>query len=221
MLSGFSLFSQGMAFGVKGGATLGLQKWNNFDRSILPRYNAAIFLESLPAEKRFSVFGQLGYHVKGSRVRTFFRDINTNQVSRRNIDTEFNNISLVLGGKSAYPIAANNTKLYYLFGIRGDYNIKYSGDVFLPFNKEDVNRFTYGFTFGGGVEIPLHRLVGMTLELQISPDARPQVFYPAGKYVYYTSTGDPIPVGETKVFNTAFEITLGFRFLRVVEYVEE
>ncbi len=211
----------GFAYGVKGGLTLGIQKWNGFDRSVLPKYNGSIFLESIPAEKRFSIFGQLGYHIKGSRVKSFFRNPTTQDITRRNIDTEFRNVSLILGGKSAYPISVNNAKAYYLFGIRGDYNINYSGDAFLPFNDEDVNKFTYGFTFGGGIEIPLSRLSGLLFEVQISPDARPQVFYPANKYSYTTSQGVDVFVGETKVFNTAFEITIGFKFLRVVEYEEE
>ena len=70
-------------------------------------------------------------------------------------------------------------------------------------------------------KIPFTKLVGMTLELQISPDVRPQVFYPAGKYTYTDYSGNAIPAQETKVINTAFEITVGFRFLRVVEYVED
>ncbi len=216
-----SMNAQGFAFGVKGGLTMGFQKWNGYERSVLPRYNGSIYLETVPAEKRFSLFGELGYHIKGSRVKSFFREINTNQISRRNIDTEFRNVSLVFGGKSAYPISVNNTKLYYMFGIRGDYNVLYDGDFNLPFNDEDVNKFTYGFSVGGGVEIPFSRLIGMTVEAQLSPDVRAQVYYPAGKYNYTTSTGNLIPVGETRVINMAFEITVGFRFLRVVEYIEE
>ncbi len=214
--------AQGFAFGIKGGLTLGFQKWNNYERSALPRYNGSIYIESLPAEKRFSIFGELGYHVKGSRVRSFYRDIQTQQLIRHTNDTEFRNVSLILGGKSAYSITSGGLKAYYLFGVRGDYNINYNAtQIFLPFNEEDVNKFTYGFSFGGGFEFPLSDLVGMTLEMQISPDARPQIFYPAGKYTYTDFSGNQVPAGETKVFNTVFEITVGFRFLRLVEYVEE
>ncbi len=217
----FFIHAQGFAFGVKGGSTLAFQKWNGFERSVLPRYNASIFMETLPAQKRFSIFGELGYHVKGSRIKVRSFNPTTSQSVRRNLDTEFRNVSLVLGGKSAYPISANNIKAYYLFGLRGDYNVSYDFAGSNPlFVDDDVNKFTYGFTFGGGLEFPLSRLVGMIVELQISPDARPQVYYPFK--IYDPGVGyDPITLGETKVFNTALEITVGFRFLRVVEYVEE
>lgn len=217
-----SVQAQGFAFGVKGGLTLGFQKWNGYERSPLPSYNGSIYIESLPVEKRFSVFGQLGYHVKGSRIRSFYRDFSSGDLRRLVSDTEFRNASLVLGMKSAYSITGGGTKAYYLLGIRGDYNINYQFDQrTLSFNKEDVNKITYGLTLGGGVEVPFSKLVGMTLEVQVSPDVRPQVFYPSGKYTYTDFSGNQIPAPETRVINTVFEITVGFRFLRTVEYVEE
>ncbi len=213
--------AQGMAFGLKGGLTLGFQKWNNYERSPLPAYNGSIYIENLPEVRRFSIFGEAGYHVKGSRLTGFSYSPITNTTTRRVSDTEFHNVSLTLGVRSAYDLT-EKLKAYYLLGLRGDYNISYNSDfTFLPFNDEDLNKFTYGFSFGGGFEVPFSELISSTLEFKISPDIRPQVFYPAGKYFYSDSVGNQIPVGETRVINTVFEITLGFRFLRRVEYVEE
>lgn len=217
-----SLQAQGFAFGAKGGLTLGFQKWNNYERSPLPSYNGSIYLESLPEDKRFSVLGQLGYHVKGSRIRGFYRDFNSGDLRRITSDTKFNNLSLMLGMKSAYSLTNRGLRGYYLLGIRGDYNLKYSFDQRTnSFLDEDVNKFTYGLTLGGGFEFPLSKLISSTLEIQISPDVRPQVFFPAGKYSYVDQSGNQIPAQETKVINTVFEITLGFRFLRLVEYIED
>lgn len=214
--------AQGFAFGVKGGLTLGFQKWNGFERSPLPSYNGSIYLESLPEDKRFSVFGQLGYHVKGSRIRGFYRDFNSGDVKRLTSDTEFRNASLVLGMKSAYALTNGGIKGYYLLGIRGDYNINYFFDQRTnSFLDEDVNKFTYGLTIGGGFEFPISNLIGATFEFQVSPDVRPQVFFPSGKYTYTDFSGNAIPAQETRVINTVFEITVGLRFLRLVEYVED
>lgn len=214
--------AQGFAFGAKGGLTLGFQKWNGYERSPLPSYNGSIFIESLAEEKRFSVFGEIGYHVKGSRINSFYREFTSGNIRRVRIDTEFRNASLTLGMRSAHALGSSGLKGYYLLGIRGDYNLSYNLDQRVEtFKDEDVNKLTYGLTLGGGIEVPLTKLVGMTLEVQISPDVRPQVFYPAGKYIRLDFSGNPISVPETKVINTVFEITVGFRFLRVVEYEED
>ncbi len=218
----YTLQAQGFAFGAKGGLTLGFQKWNNYERSPLPAYNGSIFLESLAEDKRFSVMGQLGYHVKGSRIRSFYREPNSGDLRRIVSDTEFRNLSLVLGMKSAYSLTSGGIKGYYLLGIRGDYNINYAFDQRTNFFfEEDVNKFTYGLTIGGGIEFPITDLIGSFIEFQISPDVRPQVYYPSNKYFITDFSGNSIPAQETRVINTVFEITIGFRFLRLVEYVED
>jgi opacity protein-like surface antigen len=214
-----SVQAQGFAFGVKGGLTLGFQKWNGYERSPLPSYNGSIYIESLPVEKRFSVFGQLGYHVKGSRIKYQYRNQN-GELLRARFDAEFRNVSLVLGMKSAYSITSKGTKAYYLLGIRGDYNINYNLEQkSQAFRDQDVNKFTYGLTLGGGLEVPFTKLVGMTLEMQISPDVRPQIFNPA--LTYENPITNVVSNRSIKVINTVFEITVGFRFLRVVEYEED
>ncbi len=219
-LLGCSVNGQDFAYGIKGGGLITFQNWNGVDRTVLPRYTVSAFIESLPVEGKFSLFGQFGYYVKGSSIRTW-RLRSGNNVERINLATEFKNLSLILGGKSGRVLNAAGLKAYYLFGIRGDYNIKATSEQFLPYTNEDINKFVYGFSFGGGIEYPLAERIGMLLELQIHPDARPIIDVPEGKYVFFDQTGTQRPYPATRVFNVAMEVTVGFRFLRKVEYVDE
>lgn len=213
--------SQDFAFGFKGGLTVGFQKWNNYERTPLPSYNGSIFIESLGNEGLFATFGQLGYHVKGSRLRYYYRH-SSGELKRRHHDTEFRNLSLILGIKKSHVLNSKQLLGYYLLGVRGDYNLNYRLDVQSnAFLEEDVNKITYGLTLGGGFQFPISPLIGATLEFQVSPDIRPQIYYPKGKYKYTNHLGVLTPVNETKVINTVFEVTLGLRFLRLVEFMDE
>ena len=50
---------QGSAFGVKGGLSLGTQKWNNLDQNVLFAWHGDIYVESLSEENSFSLIAQL------------------------------------------------------------------------------------------------------------------------------------------------------------------
>ena len=55
-------FSQGMAFGFKGGPSLGFQKWGEGgQRDALIAYHGIAFVESLAEHDEFAIFAQLGY----------------------------------------------------------------------------------------------------------------------------------------------------------------
>ena len=45
-LAAMSLTAQNSAFGIKGGPTLGVQKWNGFQQDPLIKYHAIAFIES-------------------------------------------------------------------------------------------------------------------------------------------------------------------------------
>lgn len=227
--------AQSFAFGVKGGLTIGTQKWGNtFERDALFRYHGAIFIETLPESNDFAIFAQAGYHVKGSSIRTNFF---TTAGDRRQVVSpfEFQNASVIVGGKKKFDFGTGDTKLYYLFGIRGDYNIgtdfgiTEAEIVEFPFLAQIypvetfVNPFTYGATLGGGIEVPLNDLVGMTLEFTVNPDFSNQYNQPQINNIIDSNPNSSRPtfsIPERQIRNLTFEVTAGFRFLRIVEYID-
>lgn len=233
---GKQAFAQSYAFGIKGGMTAGTQKWdNNFQREPLFRYHIAGFIESHSDQDKFSVFAQAGYHIKGSSIRTFAQVIQTptgfQSVDRKNSPFEFNNISLVLGGKQKYDFR-NSTKVYYSLGIRGDYTISSNlrpegidetNSYFFvyPFD-EFVNKFNYGVTAGGGIQFDFTDLIGGFLEIQINPDFSYQYNQPEIRNVSNPnplSSTSSITIPQRQITNTTIELSLGFRFLHKIIYV--
>lgn len=229
--------TQSYAFGIKGGVTAGTQKWdNNFQREPLFRYHLAGFIESHSDQDRFSLFVQAGYHVKGSAIRTFAQVIQTptgfRSIDRSNNPFEFENISLVLGGKQKYDFR-RSTKVYYSLGIRGDYTIGSSlrpegidetNSYFFiyPFD-EFVNKFNYGVMAGGGIQFDFTDLIGGFIEININPDFSYQYNQPEIRNVRNPnplSSASSITIPQRQITNTTFELSLGIRFLHKIIYVD-
>ncbi len=213
------LCAQSYAFGFKGGLTIGTQKWNNYEREALFSWNGHVFIESLPEESNFVLYGQLGYHNKGSAIisQAFFDPVSGIDFERRRFDYVFKNISLILGGKNRYPIS-ESTVGYYMLGIRGDFNLGTNTDLFEGF-EQFINKFTYGATLGGGIEFPIADRVGLILEFQVSPDFSRQILVPQGQY-RNAVTNQLVTVQQQEVRNTAFEVTVGLRLERIIEYID-
>lgn len=221
-------FGQSYAFGVKGGLTGGFQKWDNFERDPLFSYHGIAFIETAPEDNAFAIFAQLGYHVKGSAIRNQnFVNIQTGAITRPpTTKFKFNNISLTVGGKQKYDWGANN-KFYYLFGFRGDYAISTNLDQYEDFNSRYpiypfdafVRKWNYGATVGGGIELPVSDYVSAIVEFTVNPDFSRSYRQPALINI-------PGPDGNNRTFqereitNTTFEITVGFRFLHEIEYID-
>lgn len=224
--------AQSYAFGLKGGSTTGFQSWNNYDRDPLFSYHMIAFIESAPEGNEFAVFAQAGYHVKGSAIRNqnFFNPINGNITRPPATKFNFNNASLTLGGKQKYDLGVNS-KMYYLFGLRGDYTISTNFDQYEAINTalqslfypDDafVRRWNYGATVGGGLEFPLSDYVSALVELTVNPDFSRQYFQPPIPNVPDPFTGQNRTLRETEIRNTTFEITVGFRFLHEIEYIDD
>lgn len=224
------LFAQGTVFGLKGGLTLGVQKWNGLDQDPLFKYHGALSIESLDESAQFSVFTQAGYHLKGSALRNQnFLDQNGNTFRLSAQEFIFKNISVVLGGKRKYDIN-DATKGYYLFGLRGDYTLgtnldeykeanAFNGGLFYPDNGF-VQKWNYGITLGGGVEFAFGELVGALLEFNVNPDFSFQYRQPAIPNVRDPYTGQNRTIQERTIRNVTFEISAGFRLLRRVEYID-
>lgn len=209
----------GFAWGVKGGLTMGIQKWNSFEREPLFRYHGAVFTESIDDEN-FTLFAQLGYHIKGSALRyRAFTNQQGQRIPGRTVGNEFKNISLILGGKQKKPFGLSGW-WYYLVGIRGDYNLQ--ANIFQSSGNFDdgINKFTYGVTVGGGIEFPLLDGIGGILELQLSPDFSKQIFIPRQTFTD-SSSGRTFTFSEENVSNTVIELSFGIKFIREYEYVDD
>jgi hypothetical protein len=111
--------TQGTIYGFKGGLTVGTQRWSGVNRRPLMKYHFAGMIESWDEENLNAIFGQLGYHMKGSAIR-FNRRINQNTgqvLPGRTDEFRFHNISLLLGAKQKFEIF-DDYRLYYLVGVR-------------------------------------------------------------------------------------------------------
>lgn len=230
-------FSQGFAFGVKGGLTVGFQQWNSgVQRDALLTYHGIAFVESVPENNAFSVFAQLGYNNRGGAIRSrafSYIDPVTGSERRFSGNTTnyiFNNVALSLGGKQKYDFRGGDTKVYYLIGIRGEYTANTNLDIYEERNRlfgslfypEDqfVQRFNYGAIIGGGFEFPLTDLIGMILEFTVNPDFSKQYRQPPIPNVYNPFTMQPYDLPSQELSNTSLELTVGFRFWRKVEYID-
>ncbi len=226
--------TQGVAFGIKGGPTMAFQKWDTSEREALFAYHLIGSVESLAEEGEVSIFAQVGYHNRGSavRIRSFnYTDLSTGAPRTFNGNTtkyDFQNLGLSVGVKQRFSASLGN--LYYLLGLRGEYNLNNSLDQFQEFppsvqsgfpSEPGVNDFTFGFIFGGGFELPLSDYIDATIELTVNPDFTKQYFQPAFSNAFNTFTGNnDRQIPELNIRNNSIELTVGFRFKRVVEYVD-
>ncbi len=226
-------WTQGSAFGVKGGATVGIQRWNGLDQGALLKYHGIAYIETLDVEDNlFSIFAQAGYHIKGSALRnTRFTLNNGNIFNLPAQEFQFRNVSLTIGGKKKFAVGSNrDNRAYYLLGIRGEYTIntnlneyQEANNVFSNFFPSDnwVRRFNYGATVGGGFEFPFSDLVGGIVEFTVNPDLSRQYWQPALENVPDPyNPGNNRTIGERQIYNVTLEISLGIRLLRVVEYID-
>jgi hypothetical protein len=229
------LQAQGYAFGVKGGLGIGQQKWNTGGASsnnLLFKYQGSAFVESVSAsDKGQSVlFAEIGYHTRGSAFR--YRsgvgfDLTGTQVKIDAFTEEFifKNIGLNVGAKRRGVLG--NDHAFYTVGLRGEYTIGTNLEsasrnlVFVSTypQQEFVKKLQYGLSISGGYEFPFSDLVGGFVEFSVQPDLSLQYFRPAFQaFDPYQRVNITVP--EQGIRNVSFELSLGFRFLRKIEYVE-
>ncbi|MEM6317648.1 MAG: hypothetical protein AAF960_08255 [Bacteroidota bacterium] len=224
------LQAQSFAWGVRGGLLVGLQKWEGFQRDPLLKYSGNVFIESVPEGNAFALFAQAGLHLKGSAIRNqrFFFP-NGDEYRPPTTEFIFRNVSVVLGAKQKFDFGLNGKK-YYSFGLRGDYTVSTNLDDYktpsnpAPFTFPDnffVRKFNYGVSVGGGLEFPLSELIGAVVDLSLNPDVSFQYQQPAlGNVVSPSNPGQTISIPERKIVNVTLELSVGFRFLRIVEYID-
>ena len=206
-------FAQYAAHGVKGGLTIGTQKWNGQDREALFSYHAGYIYESYTSNNKFSYLVELGYHVKGSAVRANYTDLagNFRQITTRN---KFGQAGLLLGAKSLLDAEFAGGNVYYMIAGRLEYTVKDSIQTIANLSRY-INRINYGITVGGGLEFKIADRILAFLEVQISPDFSQQIFMPPGSYIAnYNGNSVLVNFNEQKVINTVVEVTAGFKFQR-------
>ncbi|MFK8162983.1 MAG: hypothetical protein AB8H12_11025 [Lewinella sp.] len=225
----------GYLFGIKGGPSLGNQDWSGLETELLLAYHGALYYETIPAQGRFSFFGQLGYHIRGSKIsRRRGFTFGGNQVTLPADDFRFQNISLGIGAKSVFSYT-RLADIYYVLGLRVDYNLdtnldKYDqlsgsfGNAFrlnYPFESPDfINEVTYGAIFGGGALIPISNNVSGFVELTVNPDFNFQYNQPPIENVIDPFGGAPRTISARQIRNVTIEISFGLRFMRKWEYVD-
>lgn len=218
---------EGSAFGVKGGFTIGTQKWNNLDQGPLFTWHGDVYVESLSEGNNFALIAQLGYHNRGSARRNQRIFTQNSNFFTINQSFEFNNISLMLGAKQKYDFQ-NNGKFYYQLGLRGEYTIGDNLNEFADFCpgyyplEGFVREWNFGLTAGGGIEFMFSELFGGFLEFNVLPDLTAQYKQPQIGNVpsCFNPQGNSTTIGERTIRNLSFEISVGIRLLRVVEYID-
>lgn len=211
--------AQSFWFGPKIGGGLSFQKWNDFSPNPLLQPAYDLFIESAPEESSSALFASLGYHVRGSGIRTFtyLGDFFGNQ------GFKFKNIVLELGGKR-FLSSEKKINAYYMIGIRGEYNIGTNlqdyerfANPFYPHN-DFVRKLVYGASIGGGFEYNIGEFYRGFIELSLNPDFANQYFQPPLNNIIDPYTGQKISLQERQIKNSALEVRAGFKFLRKVIY---
>ncbi len=239
LFSIIEISAQGFAWGVKGGLTIANQRFNSggtYDNGLLFKYHGDLFIENAPEDLTSVLYAQVGYHTRG-HARRFRQGVAINysnnsltSVSGFTQQFVFNNLALIVGVKRRGVL--NSERAYYGVGLRAEYTLSTNlpeTNPNLPLyyalsypQKDFVRKFNYGLTLSGGYEFPFSDLIGGFVELNVHPDISRQYFQPAINATFRdffsgeTITGIP----EQSIRNLTFELTLGFRFLRKVIYVD-
>jgi len=225
-------FSQSYYFGIKGGSSLGYQKWENFNQKPVATYHIATFVESYSdINPMNSLYAQLGYHNRGSALRGAIGINLDNEYYR--IPTRkflFRNLSLGVGAKRKQQVK-DNLRSFYAFGLRAEYTINTNLEKFeilnqrisYPYYPDNLflKRFTYGVSVSGGFEYIFSELVEGLFEVSINPDLSNQYDQPQlGNIVDPYHPSNTVTLKRRRIKNTTIEITFGLRFMRKVVYVD-
>ncbi|MBX2815847.1 MAG: hypothetical protein KTR24_07610 [Saprospiraceae bacterium] len=214
------LYGQSIAFGIKGGPTLGVQRWQgSTTNDPLIKYHGAVWIETDSEESTGSLFAEAGYHIKGraQRFRAGVNPFTGNTFDARTFQMRFQNASLSLGGRQRF-LTRTNLNAYYSLALRVEYTIAHELEIYEGLSA-GVNNFVYGVTLGGGFEFPFGELVSGVLDIRLSPDISRQIFVPPFEW-NNPWTGRVETFREQNIRNIALEVSVGFRFLNKVILVD-
>ncbi len=218
ILSTFASAQWGTAYGFKSGLTLGTQRWNTQEREVQPGAHGVVFLESVDQESGTGLFGQFGYHMKGSRIvfrSSVFVDQSGNEreLPRRSFRQPFNNLSLVFGGKKSWNLT-DYTQYFIGIGIRGDFTVDYDLYFGREYLEEYVRPFNYGLTVMGGFEFSVGDSGNFLVEFSFHPDISKQIDLPVTIPYYDIRTNQLRTLNSQQVTNATYEISVGYKLIR-------
>ncbi len=221
------LAAQYTGYSIKGGPLLGIQNWDNYPNQPLYAYHIDLQVESISDEQPRTLYASLGYHRRGSTIRSRNGFTQTGEVVRiEPLKFIFNNAVLALGAKQTYPVG--NFRGHVALALRGEYNIntdlggaiaersnELGYGIFYPID-EFVNDFVYGIDLGAGLDVSISPRLDALLELRVSPDLSRQYFQPSFTYSRNNQSGGSQQVvePETTINNISFELSVGLRFVR-------
>lgn len=213
------IFAQSFYFGPAIGPGVNFQRWEEADNDPLLSVNAEVFIESMAEETKSAFFASLGYKTRGSS------NIFSNASGGININAykyKFNNAVLELGAKRYFN--ENESRPYYLVGVRGEYTVSTNLNEFRRFNtpffpdNSYVRKFLYGFTLGGGYEMKFNDFLNGFIQISMCPDLNLQYYQPPLENVFNPFGFGTQNLGEKRVKNTSVEIKFGLKILRKVVY---
>ncbi len=211
ILLSYSLLGQGYSWGAKIGGSINKQKWNGFERELLPSPHIDFFTETYDGSlNRF--YASVGYHTRGSAIGAGIFGNGTRLFKAY----RFHNAVAQIGGKRMIP-RSDVLSGYYVLGLRGEYTFatnleKESSLGFLPLSNGYVKRFLYGVTIGGGFEYQWKDDKLIFLEVNFNPDLSKQ--YEQLVILQYTdSFGQKRTLPTQEVRNISLELSVGIRFL--------
>lgn len=218
------LVSQSTIFGPKVGLAAGFQSWRNTRSQPLLSYHADLYIEGADEDAPAVFYGQLGLHSRGSKERVFI-PIGTTASQEVKQAIRFNNASLQVGAKKRIN-SSGKKRPYYSFGLRLEYTVsenfadfeQYAG--FLPLNTF-VNKWNYGATLSAGYEFPFSEFVGGLVEVSVNPDLSNQYDQQQSFTIISPVNGQNVSLPAQKIRNVTFELTVGFRFLHKVIYIDD
>lgn len=218
----YVVLAQSFWFGPRAGLDLNFQRWNNAEQQTLIAPHLSAFIETYDPDSPSSFYASLGYHTRGSAVNyAFFDGFDTNAY-------RFNNFVVALGAKRKLNMWSKN-RPYYILGARAEYTINtnlsdYENITNAVIHPTDifVRKLNYGLTLGGGFETTFSGLVEGFIEFAIHPDVSLQYDQPPLSNIVVTTFNGTrrVNLAARQIRNLSFEITVGVKLLRLVEYID-
>ena len=220
LITSITAFSQSFWFGPKGVLSFNVQNWNGFERDPYLSFNGDVYIETQDEFSRSSLYAQLGLHTRGSSTRVNF--FNGGAATQ---NFQFDNLVLEIGAKQKLT-SETNAGPYYLVALRGEYTLGTNLGEYVRFQSAYypidgfVRKLNYGVTVGGGWNFEFSELIGGLVEFTVNPDLSNQYEQQAIPNIINPFNNQTVTLSERKVRNLSFEIKVGLRFMRKVEYID-